>query len=240
MALSIATEGFDARVASTTGNLFGAGTYLTNSICKAHMYTDGGGAASAATVAPPPPMLLGAGHGDSHSHHHSSTSHGGKRPSSPPPAPTSPRAGGGYADKTRLHQHQQQQQGTSTHAAQTTPPVPSSMLSSGGHGAAVADTHDRILVIARVVLGVPCVSEKAMPHLRRPPPLPSAAGDSMSMGSGSVHPPSALTAPTAPSSYYDSVVGNGKDHKEFVVYDRGAAYPFAVVRYRLCGVVQQR
>jgi hypothetical protein len=163
-ALGIARDGFDPRLASATGNLFGAGTYLTNTLCKAHMYTQ-------------------------------------ERPKSPTPAPqattSAPPVSPRYADR----------HGRRATANATPPPA-----------------EDRIIIVARAVLGCALITEKAMPTLRRPPerivPQPLRGSHGGHGGGGASY-----------VGLYDSVVGNGKDHKEFVVYDRASVYPFALVHY---------
>ena len=192
----IAEQGFDSRLASPSGNLFGTGTYLTNTLCKAHHYTT---PSHRHGSPPPPPMLTG-------SSSYASTHHA--------------------------------RNGAAGHATSPTSTTRAAPSASAGVGVPPDLDHSvtRVLIVARAVLGDAYVTEKAMPTLKRPPerlaalPPPNAS---------SAHFPAA-TLPPPP--LYDSVIGNGKDHKEFILYDRSAVYPWVILTYRVAeggtGVVQ--
>lgn len=144
-----------------TGNLFGLGTYLTNTICKAHMYSK--------------PVV-------------------------------------GNSDRSSLP----------VEAVQLLRSVGLAHSSSSGStttGAGVG----RVLVVAKALLGHPCVISEPARGLRRPPVKPTGLltnnTQHYSNNSNSI------------SERYDSVIGNGKQHKEFVLYDRGQVLPVAVIGY---------
>jgi hypothetical protein len=62
--------------------------------------------------------------------------------------------------------------------------------------------------VARVLLGEACITEQPLRGIRRPPELAGSA---------------------IPGRRYDSIIGNGKRHKEFVVYDRAQIIPDLLV-----------
>ena len=78
---------------------------------------------------------------------------------------------------------------------------------------------ERCVLISRVLLGSPCVTTDKMPKLRRPPTNAEALDVD------------------GQATAFDSVIGNGKLHKEFVVYDKAQALPYCLVRYTTTDVL---
>ena len=82
----------------------------------------------------------------------------------------------------------------------------------------------RACIIARVLLGEALVTTHAMHDLRRPPTKGVVCALSPSD-------PNARSHNMKDATMYDSVIGNGKEHKEFVVYERQMVYPEYVIWY---------
>jgi hypothetical protein len=147
-AAEIVAGGFDERVAKESGNLFGCGTYATNTMCKAHKY------------ATP------------------------------------------YSEKD------------ADAARRLSQLAKTDLLKSILQRAPTA----RPLFVVRALLGETLVTTQALRGLRRPPEIPRQPGSNNF---------------TTMARRYDSVIGNGKQHKEFVLYDRGQILAELLVLYTL-------